>query len=124
MLGWHINIFRTNAKTHLVYDASTDETRLASWSTGVYGLVWLDNLAKANKILDLGGNGYPCRYTAKASEILPIISSALSSCNRPITIEDNYVLSAREISTLKGDAAKISACDPDDQLLIEAWDQS
>lgn len=124
MLGWYVVIFRTNAKTHLVYDASTDETRLASWSTGINGLDWLDHLAKANKILDLGGNGYPSRYSAKASEILPIISSALSTCNRPITIGDNIVLSAHDISALKVDALKISACSPDDQLLIEAWDQS
>lgn len=38
MLGWHINVFRTDALTHLVYDASTDETRIASWSTGIKGL--------------------------------------------------------------------------------------
>jgi hypothetical protein len=124
MLGWHIVIFRTNAKTHLVYDASTDETRLASWSTGMNGLAWLDHLAKANKISDLGGNGYPYRYSAKASEILPTISSALSSCNKPITIGNNYAISARDISTLKVDELKISACSLDDQLLIEAWDQS
>lgn len=124
MLGWYVVIFRTNAKTHLVYDASTDEARLASWSTGINGLDWLDHLAKANKILNLGGNGYPSRYSAKASEILPIISSALSSCNRPIAIGDNIVISARDISALKVDALKISACSSDDQLLIEAWDQS
>jgi hypothetical protein len=124
MLGWHINVFRTDALTHLVYDATIDETRLASWSTGIKGLDWLNKLANENKILNLGGNGYPYRYSAKASEILPIISSGIPTSNEPIIIGDDYVLHAHEIRSLKLDALKISKCELYDHILIEAWDQS
>lgn len=89
MLGWHINVFRTNALTHVVYDASTDETCIASWSTGMKGLNWLNKLANENKILDLGVNGYPYRYSAKASEIIPIISSGIPTPNEPIIIGES-----------------------------------
>lgn len=124
MLGWHINVFRTDALTHLVYDASTDETRIASWSTGMKGLDWLNKLAKENRIVNLGGNGYPYRYSAKASVILPIISNGILTPNDPIVIGDDYVLHSNEMFSLKLDALKISRCDPDNHLLIEAWDQS
>lgn len=123
MLGWHINVFRTDA-TRLDYDISADELRIASWSTGMRGLDWLNKLAKANKILYLGGNGYPYRYSAKASEILPIITSGIPTPHQPIILGDDYVLQTDEIRSLKLDTPKISNSGPNDHLLIEVWDQS
>jgi hypothetical protein len=124
MIGWHINVFRTDSFTHEVYDVSTDETRIASWSTGMRGLDWLNELVKESKIKKLGGNGYPYRYSAKALEILPIFSFDLRTSNGLLIVGNNNVLEAKERFSLKLDELKISKCKPDDHLLIEAWDQS
>ena len=63
MLGWQIIIRKESA-----------ETSLASWTTGLGGTDWLDALVKEDKSKDLGGNGYPNSYSAKANEILPLLT--------------------------------------------------
>ena len=71
MLGWHITVFRQQdgGAAPAVFEASEGE-RLAVWQTGRYGLSWLDELAKHGHAIDLGGNGYPVRYTALAEFVL------------------------------------------------------
>lgn len=123
MLGWHINVFKTDA-TYLDYEKSTDEFRIASWSTGIRGRDWLNKLAKENKITYLGGNGYPFRYSARASNILPIITFGITKPDEAIMFGNDYVLQFNELRSLKLDLYKISNCESEDQLLIEVWDQS
>jgi hypothetical protein len=48
-------------------------TRLAVWQTGLGRLDWVYELVKAGKAINLGGNGYPCRYTATAEYLTPRI---------------------------------------------------
>ena len=59
-LGWEVFISR---------QVEGEET-LAVYQAGFAGLKWLDELVKVGKAEDLGGNGYPMRYTAKASVII------------------------------------------------------
>jgi hypothetical protein len=99
MLGWQIIIRKESA-----------ETSLASWTTGLGGTDWLDALVKEGKSKDLGGNGYPNSYSAKANEILPLL-----------TIESINSIGGGN-TRLKSD--QILSCANDETLIIEAWDQS
>jgi len=58
--------------------------RFGVWSAGWSGLDWVDDLGPKGKAIDLGGNGYPRRYTARIKYIIPNIIEGLPSKARPI----------------------------------------
>lgn len=92
-LGWHAIVYKQKDGTRpAAFD--TDGDCVHDWSTGVWGLNWLDDLVKADKAVSLGGNGYPIRYTAKTEDLIP------------------------KVPELKGQ------CLPGEWLIVEAWDQS
>jgi len=67
MLGWHISVYRqlNGGAAPASFDTISTE-RLAVWQTGLDGLDWIDQLAKTNEAISLGGSGYPLKYTAIA----------------------------------------------------------
>lgn len=114
MLGWEVMVFRQKGG---------EQVLVASWHTSVYGLAWLRQLAAAGKALDLGGNGYPNRYVVSAGVLLPILGKALPENASPPVFGDDYVLPAGWSGAVSWrDAAR--DCAPEDQLMVEAWDQS
>ncbi len=59
MLGWHISVYRQQDDATPPATAEIPKgKRLAIWQTGMYGLKWLNDLVKAGRATDLGGNGY------------------------------------------------------------------
>ena len=61
MLGWDVMVVRK------VSGNPPDGTVvLARWTTGLAGLRWFDEMVKINKATDLGGNGYPLKYSIAA----------------------------------------------------------
>ena len=74
MLGWNIGVFKQRDDgASPATPQSQHGARLAVWQTGLGGLDWLEELVKAGKAISLGGNGYPCRYTATAEYLIPRI---------------------------------------------------
>lgn len=116
MLSWEVFVFRSaEAKS---------EDLIARWQTSVFGLKWLDQLVKDGYASDLGGNGYPCKYSVTAGVLLPIITASLPSNNSPLVIGDDYVLPEGWSGDITWNREATLACQPDDILTIEAWDQS
>lgn len=124
-LGWNIAVYRqeTDGMRPATLEAAFG-SRLAVWQTGLNGLDWLKRLAAEQLAIDLGGNGYPCRYTARARAITPLLQSDPPLANR-IWIQDagDVVLAGWPGKTIQ-DIAAIEACSPDEWLIIEAWDES
>ena len=120
MLGWDVQVFRR----HESRPDATGELPLASWQTGVSGLRWLDDLVQRGQAVDLGGNGYPNRYSIAANVLIPIISAGLPANDNPVVIGDDYFLPKGWSSKVKLNRQKIAECPAEAQLLVEAWDQS
>jgi hypothetical protein len=125
MLGWHISIYRqTDDGASPATAQSLEGTRVAVWQTGLGGLEWFDELVKAGKAFDLGGDGYPSRYTATAGYVIPQI------VDKPPGALDTWMFGADDVLTKKWegrtvvDRAAVAACRRDEWLLIEAWDES
>jgi hypothetical protein len=125
MLGWHISIYRqTDGGASPAKNENPEGARLGVWQTGLGGLDWVYELVEAGKAIDLGGNGYPCRYTATAEHLIPRI------INGPPGARQNWASGPEDILTEKWegktvlDNAVVAACLPDEWLLIEAWDES
>ena len=64
MLGWHIIVYKqTDGGNSPATMQSARGERIAAWITGVSGLNLFDTLVKTGKAIELGGNGYPQRFT-------------------------------------------------------------
>ena len=114
MLGWEIFVDRQNP-----------QQQVARWRTGVLGARWLGELVKEGKATDLGGNnGYPDRYQVAARVLLPILASGPPAHDSPLVIGDDYVLPPGWNDRLQFDRTVAEACDPNEILNIEVWDQS
>ena len=81
-------------------------------------------LVKEDKASDLGGYGYPCKFAAPASVVLPLIVAGAPANDGPPVIGDDYVLPGGWNGEIVWNRDLVLACEPDDMLNIEAWDQS
>ena len=107
-LGWHIRVCRQSDGGVSPATADSPEgTLLARWEAGLNGLDWLDELVKEGKAIDLGGNGYPCRYTAAAEYLFPRIVDMPPGAK-----------------VVWSSALLVAQCRLDEWLIVEAWDQS
>ncbi len=124
MLGFNVGIYRqTNEGNSPATMTSPAGTRLAIWQT--FGtLQWIDKLVEEGAVIDLGGDGYPLRYTAATENIIPKIINGPPEAN-PIWFSDpgDTFIEGYVGKTLI-DHAAIAACRPDEWLIIEAWDES
>lgn len=112
MLGWEIFI------------KNQDQT-IASWMVGSSGTDWLRNLAKEGKAVDVAVNcGYPHVFSMKARDLIPILINGIPQSGGGLVIGENYVINGNRIWDFAIDAELLSKCDPDDELVIDAWDQS
>jgi hypothetical protein len=122
MLGWGINIWRQ-------IDDTTKGFRnrngfVAGWEATLEGIKWLDALVANGQAADLGGNGYPLRYTATASVIARQLANGPPNHPGPVTIGDDYCLPSGWTGSFEIDQAELAKCSPDEVLSIEAWDLS
>jgi hypothetical protein len=73
------------------------------------GLSWPDELVKRGKAIDLGGNGYPLKYSAIAECVIPHIGR-----------EDEF--SHELFGKPAADRVALAQCRLDEWLIVEAWD--
>ncbi len=117
MLGWDVRVYwQANDRAEPIL--------LARWSTGAFGLSLLDKLVDEKKADDLGGDGYPCRYSVAAWVLLPILMAGLPANQSPPVIGEDYVMPAGYNGALELHKGEIRRCPADAQLIVEAWDQS
>jgi hypothetical protein len=109
-MGWDVTVYRQRDGD--VSPATADSPAgqyLAEWHEG--WLDWLDKLVEAGKAIDLGGNGYPCRYTVIAEYLVPRIIE-----------EDQH--SHKYFGKPAADLVAVAQCRPDEWLMVDAWDSS
>ena len=125
MLGWHISVFRQadGGSTPAKRDAE-EGPRLAVWQTGWEGLQWLDELAAAGNAIDLGGNGYPNYYTARAEHIISRVVAGPPLAKRTWTFGEHDIIMPNWEGKTVIDLAVADDCRPDEWLIIIAWDES
>ena len=125
MLGFFIELHRQKNGGRLPATLNSDEgQRIAVWQTGLDGIDWLFELVKAGKAIDLGGGGYPDRFTAPAKEIIPrIIEGPPQARERWIAGAEQVVIGPWAGET-KIDREALAGCKPDEWLLVQAWDES
>lgn len=127
MLGWQIYINRSPAKPlrSAFEDSLKDESLLASWLTGLNGCKWIETLVEEGKAKYLGTyGGYPRSYAAKAEDVIPLVLSLKSKTEGPTVVGEDYAYIGGFNSDIELFLDRIKACPPNEELSIEAWDQS
>jgi hypothetical protein len=109
-MGWDVIVYRQRDGN--LSPAKAGAFRgplLAEWHEGIGGLVWLDELVKTGKSLDLGGDGFPLTFTVIAKYAIPQIlkEDAFSQkfCGKPAA-----------------DHVALEQCQLDEWLLVLAYD--
>jgi len=124
MTGWNIGVFKQRDDGASPATEQSRGARLAVWQTGFRGLDWLEELVNAGKAINLGGIGFPCRYTATAEHLIPRI------IDTPPEARAHWIYQAGDIITDKWEGKTVvdreaaAQCRPDEWLLVEAWDES
>ena len=85
---------------------------------------WIADLAAAGIATDLGGSGYPNRFTVPAAAVVPILMQGPPKYLGPMVIGDDYVHSGGWVGDARIDLAGMSALAPTEILMVEVWDQS
>jgi hypothetical protein len=114
MIGWHVQVYRQKPERIL----------LAEWTTAAFGIRWIDDLVKEGKAIDHGGDGYPCTYSGRAGVLLPVILRGLPAHATPAVIGEDYVQPAGWTGKVEVHRDRIAECPDDEELLVQAWDQS
>ncbi len=68
--------------------------------------------------------GYPNYYTAKAQDIIPLITKDLPQYNGFFVIGEDYVLNGKKNWDIKLDKTKLATITPNKLLYIETWDRA
>jgi hypothetical protein len=130
MLGWWITVMTSVRDSSVLASKEEYEKHmLASWETSVGGVDWLIALANEGKATwDKSKGGYPWRFTARASEILPVIASGLPK-HQDLWVfgmdrGEEYAIPPGWSGKVQLRPQNIERCLPDARLIIDAWDQS
>jgi hypothetical protein len=123
MLGWNISVYRLERGAVRATTKSPTGVRLAAWQTGLDGLDWIDELVKEGKAKNLGGNGYPCRFTATAEHLIPHFVNGSPEAQSTLSFEGSGILMEGWKNKTATDQTAIAACPPDEWLLLVAWDE-
>ncbi|MFB8236599.1 hypothetical protein ACFC58_08600 [Kitasatospora purpeofusca] len=107
MLGWWFVVTVPAA-------GDGEDVVLAKWETGIGGLDWIAGLVAAGRAEQLGFDGYPLRYTARADDVLPLLADGSVPDAGP-----GAEFRPRELYP-----DRIAACPADALLTVDAWDQS
>jgi hypothetical protein len=85
-------------------------------------LGWIEEVVRS-KGYWLGGNGYPCRYTAQARALLPPYGGT-TRCAKPVAHDPGDILGPQRVGRIRIDHDVANACDPDAWPLIEVRHES
>ncbi|WP_217922145.1 hypothetical protein [Miltoncostaea oceani] len=125
MIGWHVSVSRQAADRRAPATGDTERgARIAVWQTGSGGLGWIDALVREGRALNLGGNGYPYRYTAPARHLLPAIEDGPPEARDPWVHGSGDMLGEDWSGRTVIDRPAARDCPPDEWLVVEAWDES
>lgn len=121
-LGWEFFVRRQDGA--VAGGTGTATETLARWKAGLGGDKWLHDLVSEGLAANLGGNGYPNRFTVSAGVLVSVLAAGPPSHGGPPVIGDNYLLPGGWTGDARIDLEQLRHLDKDEALLVVAWDQS
>lgn len=123
MIGWWLVVDRGDPEELRSID-DRKARRLASWETGIGGIDWLKTLVDQGMAKQLSADGYPCRWTAAAADVIPLIMAGPPAHKGRVVFGDDSLAPPTQLDVAFIRKHVIESCAPTSTLTIEAWDQS
>jgi len=98
---------------------------MGGWLTGPFGNAWLKDLVKDGRamlIYDRGG--YPFRYAVSMKDLLAQLPNEPAPHTGPTIIGEDYHMPKGWRGSFEVQREKLSACHPNEMIIIDTWDQS
>lgn len=128
MLGWMIYVYKPDAIKPGQMDIASGPSaqRLATWQANISGVRWLQKLVSENCAeLVSNGYGYPDIFSAQARWVVPVLLEGPPGARDVWIIGEGDQIDCPVASRRsRFDREAILACNPEDQLVIEVWDES
>lgn len=115
MLGWWIVIKRRDAG---------ELEFIATWEASIGGTDWLTKLVAEGKAQQVTFNGYPNRFGAKATDVIPLVRNGPPDHEGPLIIGDDYVSIGGWARKFRFHDEQAQKCQAEELLYIDAWAQS
>ena len=125
MLGWHISVFRMKEGGSEPPNEHTERAGIvAVWQSDASGLDWIDPLLRQGQATTISADGYPSLYAVQAGSIHPVISNGSPNANPAWKREMGDVIGPVWLGETTVYADVLAQCEPNEWLLVEAWDES
>lgn len=121
MLGWWTVVTTETLEQRKQATGNSKEMTLATWDAGLGSMDWILNLCKAGKATQHSSGGYPNRFTALASELVPLLEKGIAD-NPGVRFGGDTPTGWKGSITVHHE--RIAACTPQQMLTVEVWDQS
>ncbi|WP_425254549.1 hypothetical protein ACPJXG_13485 [Janthinobacterium sp. NFX145] len=121
MSGWWTIISTETPEQMADMTQVNKDAFLATWEAGLFGADWIAQLCQQGKATQLTFNGFPNRYTALASDIVPLLQAGIAEALDGEFPQGQLTGWPGCITVHKN---RIAVCEPDQLLTIEVWDQS
>lgn len=124
MTGWWFGVFRlTDGGAVPATPTSELGVRVAEWQSGSNGKRWLDHLSEAGKVIDLGGDGYPYRYTIQAGVLAPYFTGGIPEVRERWAVDPGDIVTKEWKGKTTIREHVLNECRLGEWLMIEAWDE-
>ncbi len=136
MMGFHCSVYRLvdspppdiQQLLSELGSAALNEVKqgewIAAWQTGIDGLDWIDQLVEDGRAVGTMGSGYPGAFFAPARHLLPVILDGPPAANATWMSGPTDILTPRWQGRTVIDREQANACNPEERLLLEVWDES
>jgi hypothetical protein len=116
-------LIETNGSADVPEQTDGDQ-RIATWQTELGGLEWLESLVRSGRAVSTSRGGYPETYVIHCRDLMAFIEKGLPH-ERPVWPSDpGDILGERWLGRTTINRDTLARCDPDEWLLVEAWDES
>ena len=114
MLGWQFFLRQQEG-----------EKEFASWFVGFGGGKWIRDLAAEGKAIAISERGYPSKYQTTAKYLIGFLKSRQPPAGYGVfVLGEDYFDSGTECWGIEIYDQRVNALNPDDVVIIDAWDQS
>ncbi len=125
MLGWHISVFRLKEGGSEPPNDHTERAGVvAVWQSDASGLDWIDNLVQHGQAIAINSGGYPSLYSVQAVALRHVILNGPPNAHPVWKREPGDVIGPVWLGETTIYADVLAQCEPNEWLLVEAWDES
>jgi hypothetical protein len=101
-----------------------DDPRIATWQTGLDGVDWLTQLVANGRALSTTRSGYPDTYTIPCRDFITRLDEGLPGEHATWVASPHDIIVGSGPRQTTIDTETLALCDPNEWLLVEAWDES